>query len=76
MTPIDPEVENKRKKTEHPETRHKKMKANISAGTVGLTNDNFTLLTEAMTEFTTPILKKIDEHQRISQIYSRHSVKR
>ena len=50
MTPTDPVVGIKRKQTEKSMRRHKKRKDEISARTVSLTNNDYTLLTETMIE--------------------------
>ena len=42
---------------------YKKRKSNKLVVTVGLTNDNYTLLTDAMEKLANKILKKIDERQ-------------
>ena len=53
----------KRKKTENSMIGHKKRKDKKSTGTVGLTNNDYTLLMEPMGEIASQILKKMDECQ-------------
>ena len=63
MNPTDPTVGEKRKQTKKSMKGHKKRKDDKSSRTFGLTNDNYTLLTDAMEKLANKILKKIDERQ-------------
>ena len=50
MTPIDPELGDKRKNSEKSEKIQKERKVDFSSVVVSLTNDDYTLLTETMAE--------------------------
>ena len=63
MTPTNPVVEEKRKHTKKSVRYHKKRKGNKTIGTVSVTNDDYTLLKEIMTEISNQSLQKIYEQQ-------------
>ena len=63
MTPTDPALGEKRKKRENFVKVCKKRKGDKSVGIVVLTNDDYTLLMDAMEKVSNQSLKKIYERQ-------------